>query len=221
MTPSSSSAAALRQAFFSADEVASYWRPLTRASFVIDGQLSGGHAWWFHLVNVALHALNAALLFLVTRELFRSDGTGTTRFRSARSAVAVNPRSVRARYNLGVALLESGRAADARREWEEGLRLDPADAATLTQLGTFAAAGGHMQSAEAFYLRALERSECPPETHFNLARVYEHTGRPQDAIREYRAFLRAGRGAWGTGELVSRAEHRLDELSAAAAPARP
>ena len=58
-------------AFLSADEVASYYRPLTRASFVLDFHLAGGRPGWFHAVGIALHAANAALLFLLARKVSR------------------------------------------------------------------------------------------------------------------------------------------------------
>jgi hypothetical protein len=41
-----------------------YWQPLTWISHMIDCQLFGLHAGRHHLVNVALHAVNAVLLFL-------------------------------------------------------------------------------------------------------------------------------------------------------------
>jgi protein O-mannosyl-transferase len=62
----------LAAAFFSPDEVASYYRPLTRASFVLDFRLFGSDPRWFHAVGVLVHAANAVLLFLFGRRLFRS-----------------------------------------------------------------------------------------------------------------------------------------------------
>ncbi|HPI63958.1 MAG TPA: tetratricopeptide repeat protein [Verrucomicrobiota bacterium] len=53
------------------------WHPLTWVSHMLDCQLFGVHAGWFHLVNATFHALNAALLFLALRQL-----TGAT-WRSA------------------------------------------------------------------------------------------------------------------------------------------
>jgi len=44
-------------------------RPLLKASYTLNWTLGGG----FHAFNIAAHALNAALLFLVGRALFRND----------------------------------------------------------------------------------------------------------------------------------------------------
>ena len=60
------------------------YRPLALASFVIDHQLGGGRAWWFHLTSVLLHGLTAVILFqLFIRLLALAPGTGP---RGARDA---------------------------------------------------------------------------------------------------------------------------------------
>ena len=43
----------------------SNWNPLTWLSFMLDCQLFGANAGWFHLVNVFFHAANAVLLFVL------------------------------------------------------------------------------------------------------------------------------------------------------------
>jgi tetratricopeptide (TPR) repeat protein len=45
----------------------SYWAPLLWMSFMLDVELFGLEPWGFHLVNVALFALNAGLLFALFR----------------------------------------------------------------------------------------------------------------------------------------------------------
>lgn len=46
------------------------YRPLLKLGFAFDWWVSGGAAWWFHLVNVAWHAAATALVFLLLRRLF-------------------------------------------------------------------------------------------------------------------------------------------------------
>ncbi|HOS03777.1 MAG TPA: tetratricopeptide repeat protein [Candidatus Hydrogenedentes bacterium] len=48
---------------------ASNWHPLTWLSHMLDCQLFGLHAGGHHLINLLLHAANAALLFLVLRRM--------------------------------------------------------------------------------------------------------------------------------------------------------
>lgn len=47
-----------------------YYRPLNRASYLIDYQLAGMSPAWFHAVNLALHALSVWLLFALGLRLF-------------------------------------------------------------------------------------------------------------------------------------------------------
>jgi protein O-mannosyl-transferase len=46
-----------------------YWHPLTWTSHMLDCQLFGLRAGWHHMINVLFHALNAALLFGVLRQM--------------------------------------------------------------------------------------------------------------------------------------------------------
>jgi protein O-mannosyl-transferase len=50
-------------------EVARNWHPVTMISHMLDCQLFGVKPWWPHLVNVLLHAANAALLFGLLRRM--------------------------------------------------------------------------------------------------------------------------------------------------------
>jgi Flp pilus assembly protein TadD len=62
----------IRWAFQSTE--ASNWHPLTWLSHMADCQVFGLHPWGHHLTNVLLHALNAALLFIVLRKMSGSLG---------------------------------------------------------------------------------------------------------------------------------------------------
>jgi len=53
-------------------QVVGNWHPLTTWSHMLDCELFGPNAGAHHMVNVALHALNAALLFLMLRQLTRT-----------------------------------------------------------------------------------------------------------------------------------------------------
>ena len=49
--------------------VAANWHPLTVLSHMLDCQLFGLKPWGHHLTNVLLHALNAALVFVLLRQM--------------------------------------------------------------------------------------------------------------------------------------------------------
>jgi Flp pilus assembly protein TadD len=50
---------------------APFYRPLARATYVIDRQLFGLSPWYYHAENLLLHLANVLLLFLFARNLFR------------------------------------------------------------------------------------------------------------------------------------------------------
>ncbi|HEX5041643.1 MAG TPA: tetratricopeptide repeat protein [Candidatus Polarisedimenticolaceae bacterium] len=101
----------------------------------------------------------------------------------ARSAVAVDPRSGPARYNLGVALKDAGDLPGAEAQWRQALRLRPDDAETLTQLATAAAVRGDLMGAEELLRSALKIRPDLAMAARNLAVICERTGRAEEAQR--------------------------------------
>lgn len=58
---------------FAPDVIKPYYRPLNRASYLIDYQLFGLNPAWFHAVNIIIHALSAVLLYLVASRLLADN----------------------------------------------------------------------------------------------------------------------------------------------------
>ncbi len=56
---------------FSLDVIKPCYRPLNRASYLIDYRLFGHNPMWFHAVNIFIHLMNALLLYLIARRLFQ------------------------------------------------------------------------------------------------------------------------------------------------------
>lgn len=50
------------------------WRPITTLSFAVDARIAESPAWWFHLVNVLLHAGVTILWAFLVRRLTKRDG---------------------------------------------------------------------------------------------------------------------------------------------------
>ncbi len=135
----------------------------------------------------------------------------------ARSAVAVDPRSVDARFNLGVVLKDRGDLEGARREWQAALDVDPEDARPLVQMGTSSAVRGDLAGAERYYRRAIRSDPATPLAHYNLARICERTGRISEAVRHYDAFLELPSPRENL-PFVAAARERVARLRAEAAP---
>ncbi|HTZ30880.1 MAG TPA: hypothetical protein VMH31_00380 [Methylomirabilota bacterium] len=61
-------------AVFQANKDANVFRPVTFATLALNWALGNTHPWGYHLVNLLLHALVAALLYLLLRKLFEGHG---------------------------------------------------------------------------------------------------------------------------------------------------
>jgi tetratricopeptide (TPR) repeat protein len=130
-----------------------YYRPLVVASFALNGRTTGWSPPGFHLVNVLLHGVNAALLFLLARRLGAREPAAAL----AAALFAVHPAtawpvaSIAARVDLlaGTCLLLAWLAlARARRREGGGWRGAVRPAGSVG--GAFLAAMLSKESAVAF-----------------------------------------------------------------------
>ena len=72
--PDTRDLAALPRVLLSPDETPPYYRPLNRASYLLDYQLFGMNPLGFHSVNLALHLANVLALYALARRLFATPG---------------------------------------------------------------------------------------------------------------------------------------------------
>jgi tetratricopeptide (TPR) repeat protein len=118
-------------------------------------------------------------------------------FRDAHDALekiaASHPGFVEAHRLLGGTKLALGDAAGAERMLREALALDPDWVPTLATLGELLLNGGRHEEAESLLKRAA--SGNPPYLHaaFVLARYYNDTQRPSQALEVIAPFVAAGR----------------------------
>jgi tetratricopeptide (TPR) repeat protein len=103
-------------------------------------------------------------------------------------AIALDPRHVAARVNLGRLLQETGRPADAVVQYRAALQVEPASPTAAFNLGTALEDLGRRADATAAYRRAIESDEEFADAHFNLARLYEEAGKRTAALRHLKAY---------------------------------
>ena len=72
------------------------------------------------------------------------------------SVVRTDPGSSFGHFNLGNSLRDAGDLEGAEQEWNETLRLDPANSGAMTQLGSLAAIKGDLGKAEHWFQAALD-----------------------------------------------------------------
>lgn len=130
----------------------------------------------------------------------------------------------------GIALADSGRLADARRQFERVLATDPENAKSLQNLGIVALRAGDREGARAFLMRALAINDRLPLALNTLGVIHAGGGDPARAIEAwsraveldpkqydalYNLALVAGRS--GRGDLARRA---LEQFVKTAPPER-
>jgi Flp pilus assembly protein TadD len=151
--------------------------------------------------------------------------TGLTIHRNAdyQSAVGIwqdtvnrRPSNPYARNNLGFALVEAGRPADAVPHLQEALRLKPDYADAHNNLGNAYLIGqGHLEAATRCYRRALEAAPGHAEAHHNLGFVLQEQGRLDEALVHYREALRLRPGYRTAQDHLRQLLARLEDGSAA------
>jgi Flp pilus assembly protein TadD len=100
------------------------------------------------------------------------------------------PRSAAGCNNLGVALGQSGRQAEAVAAFREALRLEQEFAQAHHNLGVALAQLGESHEAVASFRRALRLRPDYPEAYYNLANTLGGMGRWAESVESYRQAIR-------------------------------
>lgn len=108
-----------------------------------------------------------------------------------RHALDVTSGNYLAHHNLGVALADEGRFAEAIQQYQAALQIEPDAANVQTDFGNALARSGRAAEAIAHYQAALRVLPDSPITHNDLANALAATpGRMPQAIAEYQIALR-------------------------------
>jgi protein O-mannosyl-transferase len=99
------------------------------------------------------------------------------------------PTNARARNNLGVALVEAGRIADAEKEFLAAIALQPNHAFAHFSWGTILLSQRRWEEAATRFRDALAADPNYVDAHVNLGRAFTELGRSDEAIAEYRTAL--------------------------------
>jgi tetratricopeptide (TPR) repeat protein len=93
--------------------------------------------------------------------------------------------------NLGTALQEEGRTAEAVERYQRALAFDADYAPALNNLGTALRAAGRVDDAVKVYGQALARDGDAANVHYNMGNALMAQGKPADAAREFQLALQA------------------------------
>lgn len=106
-----------------------------------------------------------------------------------RDTIEKNPNAWAAHANLGNVLLESGKVAEAVRQYEQALRIEPFLAEPHNNLGTILVHAGRLQDAIGQYEQALRVKIDYPEAQNNLGLALMIAGRNDEAAPHLRAAV--------------------------------
>jgi predicted O-linked N-acetylglucosamine transferase (SPINDLY family) len=133
-----------------------------------------------------------------------------------RQLLVIEPRSAALHNNLGWALMEQQRFADATASFRAALLLWPQSAGIWTNLGSALHALRLLDDAADAYQQALDLNSKLPEALANLGHVQADKGNVIEAIRYFQAALALAPGMTHAWIGLGRACHAAGELDAAA-----
>jgi tetratricopeptide (TPR) repeat protein len=105
-----------------------------------------------------------------------------------RQAIVANARHCDAYVNLGRLLHERGDMREAEAVYRDGIAHCTADGTLLFNLGVLQEDLGQARAAADSYRKALAIDPQLADAHYNLARVCDAQGLPQEALRHWSAY---------------------------------
>jgi len=132
---------------------------------------------------------------LALGNVFVSEGSWSAAVAQFRMESKLRPASADAAYRLGSALLQQGQASAAVEELARADRLRPDTPQILLALGRAEFAANDAARAEASWIKLLgidKESDLAASAHLELATLYRHAGKSQEAAREMAAYERLG-----------------------------
>jgi tetratricopeptide (TPR) repeat protein len=119
-----------------------------------------------------------------------ASGNAAVAAEKYQTAVHLNPKDAKLRYNLSLALDRTGDVAAEKRELLKAVELDPQFSVAQNQLGLLALNAGQHAEAEARFKKALEAEPTFAEAQGNLAVVYSQMGRLPEAATLFQEALK-------------------------------
>ena len=114
---------------------------------------------------------------------------------SFQKAIALAPKTMSMRFELGTLYDEQQRYAESRAVWQDMIKADPKYAAAYYRAGrTAVLSGEHLQEGEQAlktYLQFPASDPSPAAAHWRLGNLYEKMQRKEQARAEYQASLSA------------------------------
>jgi len=125
------------------------------------------------------------------------------------------PKNASARINYGTALLDVGRLAEARTQYEYALSIDPDSCYVCANVALGRWLTGDPTGAEKLFQKALSLDPDSEFTHFNYAVMLMETGRPEQALVHFNRAIIANPKRADSYTALGVASGRLGEIATA------
>ena len=112
-------------------------------------------------------------------------------------------------YNLGLVYEWDERPTDAIKAYTSALHVDPDHRSSMINLAALYYAAHQYDRAVPQYLKASHIKDADLDLHEKLADCFEHIGRRQEAIAEWKTCLEQAKDNPGASERARRALDRL------------
>ncbi|MBI1790169.1 MAG: tetratricopeptide repeat protein [Acidobacteria bacterium] len=156
-----------------------------------------GNQAYLTLRKLAEVAPNSVWRHQAAGEAHESQGQHDLALLEYRQALALDPRRPGLHYRLGRVLLARSRQADpdgeARKEFEQELRLDPTNANAAYELGELERKLGQLDKARERFESALSHDPDFEEAHLGLSRVLIDLGAPGPALPHLKKAIELNR----------------------------
>lgn len=140
--------------------------------------------------RVAAFTVSSTLVLTLGALSYVQVGLWRDTFTLFKHTLAVTSDNYIIQNNLGYALLQAGRPAEAIAHFSEALRIAPHDTNALNNLGLALTAEGKVDEAIAVYSQLIRRSPNTANYHFNIGTALAKAGKNESAIAELSEAVR-------------------------------
>jgi protein O-mannosyl-transferase len=159
------------------------------ALIAVTGLIGAGLSLWAQRSKTFAHTAAIALVIAFASLTFSQSRLYGDPIRLYEDTIAKNPDSWLAYNNLGTALRESGRTAEAIPQFRKALQLEPNLALVHDNLGIALAKNGQLPEAIENLQASVRLNPKNPQAHNNLGIVLRRSGHFPEALEQYELAL--------------------------------
>lgn len=185
------------------------------------GKVYGNYA-FLTIRKLAQDAPNSVWRQLAAAEAFESQGSYNEAIGEYRAVLAIEPGRLGIHYRIGRTLLAQSHqtgaqtnTAEAQKEFEQELQLDPRNGNANYEIGEIYRKAGQLDQARQYFERALQYYPDFEEAQLGLAAVLMAQQKPEEALPHLKAAIALNAGDEVSWYRLAEVERALGDKSAA------